>query len=476
MVQACRGKQLVACCCPRAASRGVMPGMPLAEATSLLAGMATMEAPWEPRRDAAALAALASWSIRFSPLAAPDPPDGLLLDVTGCRRLYPDERRLLNRVGNSLEQLGIRSRLAVAGTIGAAWALARFGAQERSVIEAGGERSAIEPLPIEALRLDPATVEALREVNIDRVGQLLAIPRLELAARFDERLLQRLDQAIGDRPEVIDPVRPGEPIVAERAFDGAVADLEPLLVAARELVDAASAALERVESGATWLVFTMVRLDASPVHAALRLCRPSREARHLWSLLRPRLEQMNLGCGVERIELCVRAARRLAHRQIEHTLAAGRSDAVAADRASGELIDTLTHRLGPERALRIRVVESHRPERVTQCVPAMDAATAASGPAAIAADDRPSRLLARPEPVEVMAMTPEGPPISIRRGGARRDIIAAHGPQRVSGEWWNSGADQATRDYFKVQDSGGRWLWIFREPESRRWFVHGEWA
>jgi protein ImuB len=234
--------------------------------------------------------------------------------------------------------------------------------------------------------------------------------------------------------------------------------------------------LARIESGATWLELILIRLDASPVQATIRLSRASRDARHLWSLLRPRIERMNLGYGIERIVLRARAARRLPHDQLEQPYGGGEHDRAAVDRASGELIDTLVHRLGRERALRISVHESHRPERVTQHVSAMDHIPSATATVAIAEGDRPSQLFETPEPVEAMALTPDGPPTSLRWRGEQLSIIAAHGPHRISGEWWNGSADRAARDYFKVQDADGRWLWVFRDLERGRWFVHGEWA
>ncbi len=89
--------------------------------------------------------------------------------------------------------------------------------------------------------------------------------------------------------------------------------------------------------------------------------------------------------------------------------------------------------------------------------------------------DRPSLLLERPEPVEVIAMTPDGPPSWFRWRGIEQRVTVSAGPERLAKEWWR-GPSPATRDYFKVQDEHGRWLWIYRIVESGRWFVHGLWA
>ncbi|MHC5023560.1 MAG: hypothetical protein ACYTGG_06570 [Planctomycetota bacterium] len=242
------------------------------------------------------------------------------------------------------------------------------------------------------------------------------------------------------------------------------------------------------------------------------LSRPSRDPRHLWSLLRAKVEAVHLGYGVERIEVRAAATGRLRHWQM--TGVGGGSGAAAPsddeagdiDRSLGELLDTLSERLGPNRAVRVVPVESHVPERSFARQPAMEIGRArgtAGGEAAVTPSDRPSRLFARPERVEVMAMTPDGPPSWLHWRGEARRIITSFGPERIGGEWWGQQAQrhkgtearrggvdrEATpclrasvppslphRDYFKVQDERGRWLWVYRESTRGRWFVHGEWG
>ena len=479
LVKTAQNKRIIACPCPRSSAQGVRTGMTLAHARALITRQPIIEAEHDPVHDDLALRQLAGWAIRFAPIVAVDPPDGLTLDVTGCDRLYPGERRMLNAIGNSLERLGISNRVCVASTVAGAWACARFRNDERTIVPAGSERVAIEPLPIEALRIDAETAQALHEVNIDRVGEVLALPRLELAARFSSTLLERIDQALGETAEVIETLHPAEPIAVERVFSGAVTNLESLFIVGRELIEEAAAELLRRESGALRIDVTLTRLDAVPIVLSCRLSRPSRDVKHLFSLLKPKLETVNMGYGIERVELFVTAAKRIAHRQRTEFGQAQHDSPL--DHAAGELIDTLSQRLGAERALRLQVRETHVPERAAKLTPAMNDAVngSAHARAALVDADRPSQLLARPELIEVMAITPDGPPVWLRWRGSEHRIASAAGPERVSGEWWTAGledADDKWRDYFKVQDERGRWLWIFRAQHTRRWFAHGEWA
>lgn len=456
--------------------------MTLAHARALVAQgrAAPIEADHEPERDAAALRRLAAWAIRFSPVVAPDVlhHDGLLLDVTGCEPLYGGEARLLRIIRADLDRLGIASRSCVSGTIGSAWAAARSGMEAMAIIPPGGERTAIAPLPVAALRLAPESVEALGEVNVHRVGELLAIPRAELAARFDPALLRRVDQALGAVDEVIDPIRPPEAITADREFDGAVTRLEALLLTGRALVECIGRSLERAGAGALRLDFTAHRLDATPIRETLRLSHPSRDVRHLWSLLRPRIESIHMGYGVERISLSAPIVRRMPLRTATRWFDGDAPPQQNIDRAAGELIDTLSHRLGAERALRVDVVDTHLPERVVVMAPALTS-RAARHESLDAATDHPSMLLDAPEPIEVSVAAPDGPPQRLRWRGVEHCITAALGPRRLAPEWWrppHSAHVAGERDYFRVQDSEGRWLWIYRLVGDQRWFVHGQWA
>ena len=64
------------------------------------------------------------------------------------------------------------------------------------------------PLPLAALRLEPATRASLESVGLRTVGAVMAAPRAPLARRFGATLLLRLDQALGRLEEAISPRLP----------------------------------------------------------------------------------------------------------------------------------------------------------------------------------------------------------------------------------------------------------------------------
>jgi protein ImuB len=76
-------------------------------------------------------------------------------------------------------------------------------------------------------------------------------------------------------------------------------------------------------------------------------------------------------------------------------------------------------------------------------------------------------------------MLPDKPPSFIQWRGKNLKIITGIGPERIAPEWWGRSLAQGegvTRDYFKVQDECGRWLWVFRDPITQTWFLHGMWV
>lgn len=492
-------RRLIACACERSLSAGVRPGMTLAHARALLPpgeGAEAIVEEFDPRRDLAALHALAAWAARFSPLVAPDPPDGLRLDITGCERVFRGERRLAQQLARAVERLGFSARAAVGPTLGCAWAVARFGIYNRAVVPPGRARDAVAGLPIRALRIDEKTEAALVEVGIERIEHLLALPRDQLPARFGDDLLLRLDQATreddGGPGEVIEPVRPADPVRTHILFDGPTTRVDAVHAGARHVLAGLCASLARFESGARLVELTLARVDADSVRLAVTLSRPSRSERHLWSLLYPLLEKANLGFGVDGLSARAERVVRLAHEQEQwwHGSPNREVEGTRLGEPCHQLIDALTGRLGEAAVSTLDSIETHIPERAFALRPAMAGAgleaRKASRHRGIEASSRPrpTILFDRPEPARVLALVPDGPPSLVAWRNRDRRIVASLGPERLAEEWWRTtGCLDASmprclssRDYFTAQDDRGLWLWVYRESETARWFVHGVWG
>jgi protein ImuB len=472
LAEATHGRRLVAGACGAARRQGVSVGMTVAHATAILPALPTM-LDHEPAADAAGLGALARWAMRFTPRVTVDPPDGLLLDVAGCERLYGGQLALARQVRQATAKLRVRVRVAVAPTIGLAWGLARFG--EEGVCQDAAD---LLELPVAALRVERDVVAALAEVGVDRVGQLAEVPRREVARRFGDEVLLRLDQATGEATELREWLRPIEVPRVRFRFAGPATQYEAIEQTAERLVAELCATLAGAESAARLLTLDIERLDDDlrPAFGSVqvRLSVATRDERHLWHVLRPRVEALDLGRGVEALVLSAPQVSRLPHGQARCD---GGRDSSRDERDLGRLVDLLQGRLGRQNVLRIEPTPSHVPEAAYRFRPADE--PRGKRVAVAVAGDRPTRLFDPPEPAEVVFLQPEGPLASLRWRGRPWGIVTTVGPERIGRRWWQSALSQRSldvRDYYKLQCDGGLWLWAFRTRPANDWFVHGVWS
>jgi protein ImuB len=421
---------------------------------------------------------LAGWCLRYAPLTAVAPPDGVWpdgvwIDVTGSAHLLGGETRLLRDLVSRLLVQGFAARAAVADTPGAAHAMARFGAQDIAVVPAAGQEAALRRLPLAALRLPNETLDGLRLMGIEQIGALAALPRAPLVRRFGALVTTRLDQAFGRAAEAIEPEFPPELIQARLSFVEPLLTAEAFTTVIDRLVPAVCSAMERSGRGARRVDLLFERVDGTTQAIRVGTARASRDARHLARLLRERLERVDPGLGVEAMRLVVPRTDALLPVQAAARLRA--EDVEEPDMAP--LIDRLTNRLGAERVYRVAPVSSSVPERSARRVEARDK-TAATWPEDL---PRPVRLLDPPQPVEAMALLPDHPPMAFTWRRVRHRVRRADGPERIAGEWWKrDGETRSVRDYFRVEDEEGHRYWLFRRGDGEngvsgdmRWFLHG---
>ena len=464
---------------PVAAEAGLTPGMRLADARARLGSLQVCQA--EPAADKAALRRLAQWATRYTPSVAlfegASGTDGLFLDITGAAHLLGGEENLLADLAERLAAAGLPARLAVAETPGAAWALAHFARTSRTILPAGAEADALAPLPVEALRLDPATAVTLRRLGLKRVGTLIGQHRAPFTARFEKALLLRLDQALGRAPEPLAFLSLPPAYTQSRTLLEPIDSEEAIVAVATRLMEDLVPRLEADGAGARSLRLALYRVDAVVHEIPLGLALPTRSAGHVARLLRLRLERharsLEAGFGFETFRLSVTRAEAMTPRQSSLT----RSDEMERARRCTLLHDALRQRLGPHSVRHLRPFESHLPERSQMSCEEPDETSA--WPALETAQPRPPLLFAHPEPADVIALVPDGPPLRVRWRGGLATVAGAQGPERMAAEWWGDDADAPTRDYYLIEDTTGRRLWLYREgipgreTAAARWFVHG---
>ena len=478
-------REIVARCCAGAVEAGVRCGMTVAHARALIDVEGAVIEAHDAAGDARGVARLAAWALRFTPVVAVDGVDGLWLDVTGCGRVHGGEARLARRVEGSLERLGFACCVAIAPTFAAAGAVARFGGGGRVRVGEGEVEEAVGGLPVRGLGVEEEVVDALAEVGIDRIDQVMAVAREELHARFGDAVVDALDRMMGRAFEALDPVRPAAPAEAVREFAGPVQQIEAIARTVEDLLAELCAGLERRGVGAREVRITVDRSDLEPVVVDVALSRATRDAAHLWTVVRPRMDGVHMGFGVDRVTVRAMAIAPLRH--IQRAQWADGPGAHARDaKRIGEMVDVVVGRVGVDRVTMVRAVGSHIPERAFRHEPVVG--KRGRGPRAVGIGalpphlPRPTRMFLRAEPARVIAVTPDGPPYRIEWRGAVHEVVRAIGPERLAGEWWRevaaavTGRTPSSHDYFRVCTREGRWVWMRREAGGSRWTVRGEWV
>ncbi len=460
-----------------AATLGLFVGQKATDAMALVPELAIAEA--DPEGDAAALAALAEWCVRYSPAVAVDAPDGLFLDATGVAHLWGGERAMLDDVLSRLARRGVPARGAVAGSAGAAWALARFG-EDRTIAAAGAEPGLLASLPVTALRLEPEAAAQLARLGLARVGQLQSLPRDQLARRFGAAVLTRLDQAMLRGEEALVFRRPATPWFTRLAFAEPISAPEDLARASRDIVAGLCERLLAEGRGAGRFELAFHRLDGRAERLAVGLSMPGRGADVIARLFAPMLERVDPGFGVEAVTLFAERVEPLPERQITLETVGE----VALEDGVAPLIDRLVGRLGEGCVWRAEAYPSHIPERAVARRPPLPPrdGQAPCGQMWERTRPRPVRLLSRPEPIEATAPVPDDPPVFFRWRGRIRRVRRAEGPERLADEWWRRAPGETcpghVRDYYRVEDDTGARYWLFRAglyggEDLPKWWLHG---
>lgn len=467
----------------KALGLGLKRGQGLAEAKAMCPDIDAVKA--DPEADIGFLDALADWCSRYTPLVARSGTDGLFLDITGCCHLFGGEENLLSDALSRLAGMGLSVFGAISHTPGLSWAVARHGKAgmmaERLIDPASAER-ALSPLPAAALRLEEDVLEALLKMGLRTVGDLLDAPRAPLARRFGQRLLVRLDQALGREEEPISPRLPVAGLSVERRLAEPVGREEDLLFLAGELSRAILPMLEQRGLGGRLFELSLFRVDGAVFHVHAGSSKPLRDPRRMEALFSGRFaalrDDLDAGFGFEIVRLSVCHAEPLEIRQMDMGTPVDTSQTLA------DFIDQATARFGPDCLLVPVLRQSHVPERAGAFLPAHEMPVRAvsagePGSGSPFRPARPIRLFRYPEQVEAVAEVPEGPPVQFRWRRTMHRVVKAEGPERISGEWWVDGEEAPTRDYFRIEDEAGRRYWLYREglyerePGMPRWFMHG---
>jgi protein ImuB len=493
----------------RALQQGLVLGLTLADARARVPQLLAIE--HDSHADRLWLERIADGCDRWTPMVELDPPDGVTLDITGCAHLLGDERALVQEVERRFGSAGLGLKHALAGTPEAAQALARF-----QTAPAVDEHRALRRLPIAALRLGEEAETALRRAGLKTLGDLAARPSAPLAARFGAEMVMLLDRLLGRSDSRISPRRMPPALVFERNFAEPITRTDHALQALNDLVHEAAGALEQRREGGRRFVAKFYRCDGEVREIVIETSLPTRDPAVASRLFRERVDALadpiDPGFGFDLVRLAVPSVEPFGTSQLQ--LEGGG----ISDEEMAALIDRLSTRVGRGRVNRFIRRNTHIPEQQALILPAMDATDPMPWPSAPLGQPplRPLHLFAPPQPIEVLAEAPDGPPRRFRWRRSLHEVMRFEGPERIAEEWWRVSVERLstpgasplkhlldddalhqatdvpaptrphhpllTRDYFRVEDVRGRRYWLFRhglygqETASPAWYIHGLFA
>ena len=462
-----KGKVVVTSANHLALAAGIVPSMSLADARAITPSLERQDE--QPELPAKLLSRLAEWCLRFTPHVSTDLPDGLILDVTGCSHLWGGDVPYLDTIIKRIKLRGYDIQVAMADTIGAAWAIARY--SKSCVVSEGMHGEILKNLPPQALRIDREIVERLHKLGLHFIGQFSSISRSTLRRRFGNELLTRMDQIFGREEESFVPLFPPEP------YQERLPCMEPIVtgtgieIALTTLLKKLCYRLEQEHKGVRKINFKAYRVDGKIEEVRVETSKSTHNLKHLFKLFLTKLQSIEPALGIElfileisRVEDCY---------PVQEKIWEGSGG--LHDVRLAELIDRLGSRFGLQSIHRYIPAEHYWPERSYKLATGLTEEPAHSWKENLA---RPLYLLGKPQVILVTAPIPDYPPMLFRYKGVLHKITKADGPERIEQEWWLQEGQH--RDYYYVEDESGCRYWLFRlghyDDPSFQWFIHGYFA
>jgi protein ImuB len=463
------GRMVITAASRAAEKLGAVEGMVLADARAIAPGLEVFDG--KPGRNLKLLKGLAEWCLRYTPLVAVDPPDGLLLDVTGCTHLKGGEAAFVKDLVDRLKAAGYDIRPGLADTIGCAWGVARCSGNILIVPE-GGHRTALMPLPPSALRLPTELLFKLQALGLYQISSFIHMPRSVLRRRFGKAMVLRMLQALGQEEEFLLPLEEPVPYSERLAALEPVRTREAIEIATTNLLEMLCKRLAGEGKGIRMATLTYYRIDGKSGAISIGTSQASHHTGHLLKLFALQFDQVEPALGIELFVLDAQTVEDVDI--VQEALWAAKpgleSECVA------ELLDRVAGKIGTGSINRYLPAEHFWPERSAKPT----SSTRRQRESDWRTDKpRPVQLLDPPEPIEATALTPDYPPILFIYRGKKHEVRKADGPERIEREWWLEPGEH--RDYYIAEDQDGRRYWLFRSghydgTQTQHWYIHGFFA
>jgi len=442
---------------PAAFEAGIQLGMTKAQVAQFGTVQICMRS--EAQEQAAHAALLdAAWSV--SPRVEDTALDTVVLDLEGLSALFGVDENIARELARRVAAIGLAARVAVAANMEVAIHAAR-GFPGITIIPEGEERRRLGALRVGVLTTEAETLEILERWGVETLQALAALPVLQLSERLGQEGVRLSELARGLRQRALVLAQASSIFAEEMELDDAVEELEPLSFLLGRLLDQLCA---RLEARALAVRAVRVRFELQPsfekdfqtlkeglrrkpevkqYEKLLTLPVPMRNAKMLLKLLRLQLQGDPPAAPIQKIYMTADAA---APRVAQNGL-------FVPCGPDPEKLEVTIARLGKlvgEGNLGCaELVDSHRPEsfRMTRFVVASEQNKQRGKGERNVKENSEARgvvtglRVVRPAQAVRVELRDEQPVrIYLRR--MRGEVIAASGPWRSSGDWWQEDAWQ----------------------------------
>jgi protein ImuB len=297
----------------------------------------------------------------------------------------------------------------------------------------------------------------------------------------------RLRRLLGDEQKPFHRLDQPDPLHFERCFADPVSRQDSIAACFLDLLREAARVLEERGLGGRRYTINLFRSDGMRHWLSIETGSATRDPAVVLRLFDERIaalaDPLDPGFGYDRITLFLPVTEPLTTSQ---PMLDGEQHV---EMALAGLLDQLAAQLGHGAIRRLVPQDSHIPEQGQLALPAMQSRAPVQWPISPPDDAvlRPLFLFDPPQPVDVIAQVPDGPPHRFRWKSKLHEVRLFEGPERIASEWWRRKGgehhDQGglTRDYYRIEDVRGRRYWIFRhglyaEKPNPQWYLHGLFA
>jgi protein ImuB len=431
---------------------GIKPGCKLNSARALAASLRVFERLLH--REQASLESLAAWAHEITPKVGIEPPETLLLEVSGSIRLFQSYEAIKHKVEDEVGKRHVSWRHCIAPTPLAALWLVR-GSFNDDVFSLDGLPGRLGVLPLRVTRWPPETQAVLQDLGVRTLGDCLRLPRDGFARRIGVEYLHDLDRALGRRFDWRDEFVPRSRFHAARELYQESSDSEVLMNAVEHMLDDLVVELRRRQAQVRSVQIVFEHVQHPPTRERFDWVASTHERDRLLHLLRDRVERIALPAPAISLSLTTGALQAMQSRPVELF------DKTPIETLSHVLIERLRGRLGTGAVFGMKATAEHRPERAwtkAAVKPTIAQTSQFLSPWAAA---RPLWLLPAPLPL-------------LSRDARRHyegTLEVRSSAEIIESGWWDE--HDVKRDYFVATSSRGQRLWVYRDRDTSGWHLHG---